>query len=326
MNSVIAITAGEPAGIGADLLVALAHLPFENACLAVVADAQLLEQRAEEIATPLKIKFFNEHAPQPHIGDGTLTVVHAPLAQPAVAGHPDKNNSPGVIKQLDTAIQGCLQKRFSALVTCPINKAVICQAGITFSGHTEYLAQACRCNSVMLLEAKNLRVALATTHIPLQAVAASLSKSHLKKVLYALNRGLIRQLKIAAPRIAVCGLNPHAGEQGCLGREEIDIIAPVVAELSAQGLAVFGPLSADTAFTPRQLKSCDVVLAMYHDQGLPVIKHAAFGQIVNITLGLPFIRTSVDHGTALELAGSGRAQTASLEMAVRRAVELCERK
>lgn len=322
MNTIVAITAGEPAGIGPDLLVSLAHIPFKNASFAIIANAGLLAERARLLAKPLTIKPFDKHSVAPHLGDGTLTVVDIPLQHPVAVGQPNTKNSSHVLEQLGIAVKGCLQKEFSALVTCPVNKAVLCQSGTDFSGHTEYLAQACDCNTVMLLETKNLRVALATTHVPLQKVSGLLSKERLKKTLRTLEQGLTQQLKIARPRIAVCGLNPHAGEQGYLGREEIDIIAPAIEELSKEGLAVFGPIPADTAFRRQQLELCDVVFAMYHDQGLPVIKYAGFGHVVNITLGLPFVRTSVDHGTALELAGRGQAETTSLEAAIQRAIEL----
>jgi len=319
---IIAVTSAEPAGIGPDIIASLAHTTIEGAALAVIGNAELLHSRAAQIAKPITLYDFSPQTAQPQRGDGSLGVVDVALRAPVVAGRSDPDNAPYVLAQLDIAVHGCQRGDFDALVTAPINKATICRAGIPFKGHTEYLAQACDCDTLMLLEAAALRVALATTHIPLCAVPVQLSPQRLRKTIRILHSDMRRRFKIDSPRIAVCGLNPHAGEQGYLGREEIDTIAPAIAECAAQGVAVFGPISADTAFTPPQLARCDVSLAMYHDQGLAVIKYAGFGEVVNITLGLPFVRTSVDHGTALELAGSGRAQASSLERAVRRAIAL----
>ena len=318
----IAITAAEPAGIGPDILASLAYMPIADAALVVIGNAELLEARAKQIAKPIKTYTYTGDTAQAHCGDGILPVIDVELSVPVVAGKIDTRNVPYVLEQLDIALQGCVQGSFDALVTGPVNKAAICQADIPFQGHTEYLAQACGCDSVMLLEAKQLRVALATTHIPLCEVPKQLSRNLLTKTIKILHDDMRCRFKMDAPRIAVCGLNPHAGEQGYLGYEEIEIIAPAIAECAAQGMTAFGPVSADTAFTPKQLRQCDVSLAMYHDQGLAVVKYAGFGQVVNITLGLPFVRTSVDHGTALELAGSGHAQSTSLEQAVHRAIQL----
>ena len=318
----IAITAAEPAGIGPDILASLAHTPIADVALAAIGNAELLKVRAEQIAKPVKTYPYTKDTAEPHRGDGSLAVVDVALPAPVVAGEINTCNVPHVLEQLDIAVQGCLHGSFDALVTGPVNKAAICQAGIPFQGHTEYLAQACDCDAVMLLEAAELRIALATTHIPLNAVATQLSRPLLKKTIKILHDDMRCRFRIDPPRIAVCGLNPHAGEQGYLGLEEIEIIAPAIEQCVAQGITAFGPVSADTAFTPSQLQQCDVSLAMYHDQGLAVIKYAGFGKVVNITLGLPFVRTSVDHGTALELAGSGHAQSTSLEYAVRRAIEL----
>ncbi len=321
-HKTIAITAAEPAGIGPDILASLAHIPIADAALAIIGNAELLEARAKQIAEPIKTYTYTDDTAQAHRGDGTLPVIDVALSAPVVAGRIDTRNIPYVLAQLDIAVQGCLRGSFDALVTGPVNKAAICRANIPFQGHTEYLARACDCDSVMLLEAEALRIALATTHIPLCEVPKQLSRDLLTKTIRILHDDMRRRFKVDAPRIAVCGLNPHAGEQGYLGSEEIEVIAPAIAECAAQGIMAFGPVSADTAFTPEQLRQCDVSLAMYHDQGLAVVKYAGFGQVVNITLGLPFVRTSVDHGTALELAGSGHARSSSLEQAVRRAIQL----
>ncbi|MBC6414546.1 MAG: 4-hydroxythreonine-4-phosphate dehydrogenase PdxA [Chromatiales bacterium] len=319
---IIAITAGEPAGIGPDLLVTLAHTPMPDVSLVIIGNNRSLLERANQIGKCVTIDNSSINQPHPHLGDGVLSVVNVPLKTPVIAGTTDPCNAQQVVEQLNIAVQGCRTGKYDALVTAPVNKAAICRAGISFSGHTEYLAQACRCDSVMLLETKGLRVALATTHIPLSAVPQSISYALLKETINILHDDLSTRFKINAPRIAVCGLNPHAGEQGYLGNEESKVIAPAIKACADEGMSVFGPLSADTAFTPEQLAQCDVVLAMYHDQGLAVIKSIGFRNIVNITLGLPFVRTSVDHGTALELAGSGRADAHSLLLAVRRAIEL----
>ena len=320
----IVITAAEPAGIGSDILASLAFIPIDGVSLAVVGNRKLLEVRSKQIAKAIKTYPFEDGAVKPHRGDGTLGVIDVALPAPVVAGQTDARNASHVLEQLDIAVQGCLTGAFDALVTGPVNKAVICRSGILFQGHTEYLAHACGCDSVMLLEAAALRVALATTHIPLNTVSQQLSRPLLEKTIKILHNDMRSRFKIKMPRIAVCGLNPHAGEQGYLGGEEIETIAPAIASCAAQGIKVFGPISADSAFTAKQLEQCDVSLAMYHDQGLTVIKYAGFGKVVNITLGLPFVRTSVDHGTALELAGSGRAEAASLELAVRRAIALSD--
>ena len=322
-HKTIAVTASEPAGIGPDILASLAHIPIAGATLVAIGNAELLEARAKQIAIPIKTHAYDDGAAQTHRGDGTLAVIDVVLPAPVVAGKIDTRNVPYVLEQLDIAVRGCLRGSFDALVTGPVNKAAICQANIPFQGHTEYLAQTCGCGSVMLLEAEKLRIALATTHIPLCEVPQQISRDLLTKTIEILHNDMRRYFKLDVPRIAVCGLNPHAGEQGHIGSEEIEVIAPAIAECAAQGIMAFGPVSADTAFTPEQLRQCDVSLAMYHDQGLAVVKHAYFGEVVNITLGLPFLRTSVDHGTALDIAGSGKARSTSLEQAVRRAIQLC---
>lgn len=318
----LALTPGEPAGIGPDLCVQLAQhaWPVE---LVAIADPDLLTTRAMALGLPLRLREFSADAPVHPSPAGELVVLPVPLAQAAQAGKLAAANAPYVLATLDAAIAGCRNRTFAALVTGPVHKGIINDAGITFSGHTEYLAaRSDNTFPVMLLACPGLRVALATTHLPLRAVPDAITPERLHKVLDVLHTDLQRRFGISQPRILVLGLNPHAGEGGHLGREEIDIITPVLEEFRAQGLHIGGPLPADTAFTPRLLSQADAVLAMYHDQGLPVLKHAGFGTAVNITLGLPFIRTSVDHGTALELAGTGRAETGSMKAALEMAIEL----
>lgn len=298
----------------------LAHVPFD-AAITVLGDAGLLRERAG--AAALAVKDFDRNKTEPHRGDGCLTVLPVPVAEPVTAGAINPANSPYVMRLLDRALGGCRSGEWHALVTCPVHKAAINRAGIPFSGHTEYLAQKCAADAVMLLENDAMKVALATTHLPLKAVPGAITQSGLERMLRIVHHDLIARFGIAAPRIGVCGLNPHAGEQGCLGDEEQQCISPVIQRLQREQFDVTGPLPADTAFTADRLKQYDVILAMFHDQGLPVIKHAGFGATVNITLGLPFVRTSVDHGTALDLAGGGKASCASLVAAVRRAVDLC---
>ncbi len=310
----LAVTPGEPAGIGPDLLLQVIQTgcPHE---LVAIADPQMLEERARQLGLDLRLRPL-EDSPRP-LAPGELTIAPCPLAVTARPGQVDKQNAPAIIQSLDLAIGGCLDKSYSALITGPINKAVINDAGIPFSGHTEYLADHSNTEQVvMMLATEDLRVALATTHLPLSEVAGTITPELLEACLRILQRELIEKFAIAQPRILVCGLNPHAGENGHLGREEITIITPLLKKLNAEGFNLSGPLPADTLFTAKYLDEADAVLAMYHDQGLPVLKYQGFGKAVNITLGLPFIRTSVDHGTALELAGSGRASTGSLAYAI----------
>jgi 4-hydroxythreonine-4-phosphate dehydrogenase len=246
-----------------------------------------------------------------------------PLAAPVTAGRLDARNSAHVLSLLDAALLGCMNGNYAGMVTGPVQKSVINDAGIPFSGHTEYLAEKSGTQKVvMMLTGGGLRVALATTHLPLKDVAGAISRDSLEEVIAILHRDLVAKFGIAKPRIAVCGLNPHAGESGHLGREEIEVIEPVLDKLRSQGMNLIGPLPADTLFAQLRKQPADAVLAMYHDQGLPVLKFASFGEGINVTLGLPFIRTSVDHGTALELAGSGRAETGSLLAAIQLAIEL----
>ncbi len=309
----LALTCGEPAGIGPDICAQVgAQLLHDEADFEVVClvDADLLAARAAQFGLRQYI------GPQ-------FSILHQPLTVPAIAGRLDPRNAHWVLQLLDKAMEGCFSHEFDAIVTAPVQKSVINDAGVAFTGHTEYLAQRCGvARPVMMLAADSLRVALATTHLPLQEVSDAITGASLDEILDILQRDLRSRWGIAAPRIGVCGLNPHAGESGHLGREEIDTIAPAIERARARGIAASGPWPADTIFTPRQLASFDVVLAMFHDQGLPVLKYAGFGSAVNITLGLPLIRTSVDHGTALDLAGTGKAEHGSLLAAVRLAAQL----
>ena len=289
----------------------------------VVADPMLLEERVRRLGAGVTITIYDaQRPPRAHL-PGQLHVLPAPLGAPAVPGQLNPDNASYVLRTLDVAVRGCLSGEFSALVTGPVHKGNINAAGVLFSGHTEYLAalSAAPC-PVMVLTTPGLRVALATTHVPLAKVSGCITQPRLMGILRVLAGDLRRRFSLAHPRILVCGLNPHAGEEGYLGREDADVIVPVVERLRAEGMGVTGPVPADTAFTPSRLEHTDVVLAMYHDQGLPVLKHMGFGQAVNITFGLPFIRTSVDHGTALDLAGTGRADANSLAWALRTALEM----
>ncbi len=318
------LTSGEPAGIGPDLCIAVAARSWP--CdLVVAADRSLLEQRARQLRVPCRLSSYQRGAARERHAAHSLRVLHRPLASPARAGMLDTGNARYVVDLLDAAIDGCIEGEFDAMVTAPVQKSVINDAGMKFSGHTEYLAERSGgAHPVMMLATRDLRVALATTHLPLAEVSGALSGELLERVLRILEHDLRTRFGLAQPRILVCGLNPHAGESGHLGREEIDIIAPVVQRLRHAGMRLTGPAPADTAFTPQMLAHADAVLAMYHDQGLPVIKYAGFDQAVNVTLGLPIVRTSVDHGTALALAGTGQAHTGSLVAAIELAIELTQ--
>ncbi len=316
------MTSGEPAGVGPELCVALAaqHLPCELVCL---GDRELLAARARQLRLPVELVPYVPGGARVAHTPGRLLVAHEPLAAPSVPGTPDIRNARYVLRLLDLAIDGALTGEFDALVTAPVHKGLINDAGIPFTGHTEYLAaRAGGGPAVMLLTTGELRVALATTHLPLKAVSAALSIESLCATATTLAAALTRFWGIPAPRIAVCGLNPHAGEGGHLGDEELRTIAPAVARLKANGIRASGPLPADTVFVPQVLAGFDAVLAMYHDQGLPVVKHAGFERAVNVTLGLPLLRTSPDHGTALDLAGTGKADCGSLATAVHLASRL----
>lgn len=313
----LAITAGEPAGIGPDLCLQLAH---HAQPLVVLADKGLLHQRAAQLGINIQ---FHDYTPSWQFVAGKLSVLHIPLAHPAQAGELDPANASCVLEILRRAVQGCVSGEFSGMVTAPVHKGVINDAGIPFTGHTEFLAELTQTPQVvMMLVGGRMRVALATTHLPLREVADAITAPLLESVLRIMQRDLQQRFGIPQPRILVAGLNPHAGEGGHLGREEIDVMIPVLDKLRAEGFNVSPPLPADTLFTVHRLCECDAVLAMYHDQGLPVLKHASFGGGVNITLGLPIIRTSVDHGTALELAGTGKADAGSLLEAIRIATEM----
>jgi 4-hydroxythreonine-4-phosphate dehydrogenase len=318
----IALTPGEPAGIGPDLCLWLASKD-RDVELVAICDPSLLQARAGILQLPFKGRVLQDSTDPVTTRAGELSVLPVPLKSPVVCSRTDPANARYVLDTLDLAVSGCLDGAFAAMVTGPVNKAVINEAGIPFSGHTEYLAAATRTGDVvMLLATPGLRVALATTHVPLSAVSALITPQLLTVVLRILHEGLRKNFGIEHPVISVCGLNPHAGEGGHLGREEIDSIIPAMQMLRAEGLHLIGPLPADTAFTPERLRETDAVLCMYHDQGLPVLKHLGFGRAVNITLGLPIIRTSVDHGTALELAGTGKADSGSLQAALQTAVEI----
>jgi 4-hydroxythreonine-4-phosphate dehydrogenase len=321
----ILITSGEPAGIGPDLILGLLNHPL-NSSLYVVGDANLLEARAKELNLPCYIQVYSQDATaleQPAVPN-VLKVIHIPLAKPVRTGVLDPANAQSVLDTLDYAVQACLAKQFDAMVTGPLHKGNINDAGIAFTGHTEYLAEQSASYPVMMLQNERMRVALATTHVPLKEVADAITTDLLRKVLTVIHQDLGLRFGIARPAIYICGLNPHAGEDGHLGREEIDIMIPVIEELKSSGMNLHGPLSADTLFIEKYLQAADVFLAMYHDQGLPVLKATGFGEAVNITLGLPFIRTSVDHGTALELAGTGKANVSSLFYAIQTAVSMAQ--
>ena len=318
----LAITVGEPAGIGPDICVTLAQqLPLTP--LVLVGDRTLLQARAQQLG-------LSQHtwpAYQPDQPITPISIDHVPLAAQVITGQLNPANSPAVVQTLAIAADGCEQGHFSAMVTAPLHKGVINDAGIAFTGHTEYLAERLGvAQVVMMLAGGGLRVALATTHLPLSSVAAAITSESLERTLRILRHDLIRHFGIRQPHIVVAGLNPHAGESGHLGREEIDIITPLLERLRHEGWHLTGPLPADTLFQPQHLKTADCVLAMYHDQGLPVLKYASFGRGINITLGLPIIRTSVDHGTALDIAGTGHANTESMQAAIDLAIHLGEQR
>jgi 4-hydroxythreonine-4-phosphate dehydrogenase len=317
----IALTPGEPAGVGPELVIQLAQQP-QLAELVVIADAELMRQRAAMIKLPIKLTAFDPALPQLS-GNGQLSVIDTALAAPSIAGQLNKANAPYVIQTLVTATDGCVGNVFDAMVTAPVHKGVINDSGVTFSGHTEFLAERTHtAKVVMMLASDEMRVALATTHLPLRHVSDAITADLLTEVITILRQDLITKFAIEQPHIIVAGLNPHAGEGGHMGREEIEIIEPVLEQLRSQGFSLEGPLPADTLFTAQYLDHCDAVLAMYHDQGLPVLKYQSFGRGVNITLGLPIIRSSVDHGTALDLAGSGQADSGSLQVALDQAIAM----
>jgi 4-hydroxythreonine-4-phosphate dehydrogenase len=317
----LALTTGEPAGIGPDLCLALAGLP-EADCVAVVGDPALLRDRATRLGMNVPIVEMAGPEDWPSLPQGGLRVFSVGITPHPEPGHLNPANAAYVLATLDAAVSGCLSGHFGAMVTAPISKAVINDSGLSFSGHTEYLAEKTGGQPVMLLASPKLRVALATTHLPLSEVASAIRPEGLEAILRTLHGDLVSRFGIQNPHILVAGLNPHAGESGHLGMEELTVIQPVLETLQQEGLSLEGPLPADTLFLPKYLERADAVLAMYHDQGLPVLKHQAFGRAVNITLGLPIIRTSVDHGTATDLAGTGQADPGSLMAAIRQALEL----
>jgi 4-hydroxythreonine-4-phosphate dehydrogenase len=318
----LVLTPGEPAGIGPDIVISAAQQPF-NAEIVVVADPDLLKKRAELLRLPLDLISFNPTVPaRPHQPGKlhVLPVTHLIKGQP---GKPVTANAGYVLETLKTACTACLENKFDAMVTGPVHKAIINQAGFPFTGHTEFLAEICAAGyPVMMLANRNLRVALVTTHLPLSGVSHAITQELLEKVIHIVWQDLNMRFGLSDPELLVCGLNPHAGEEGHLGTEEIDVIIPVLERLRKNGLRLQGPVPADTAFTHERLKNIDVVIAMYHDQGLPVLKAQGFGETVNITLGLPILRTSVDHGTALPLAGTGMANSSSLIAAIECAITL----
>ena len=318
----IVVSSGEPAGIGPDIALALGSRAFP-ARLAVLGDPDLLTTRARALGSSVKLhECAGPAAVGPHL-PGHLRVLRVPLRAPVRAGELDTTNAAYVLDMLRSGTELCMAGTAAAIVTAPVQKSVISNSGVKFSGHTEFLAELTgTAQPVMLLAGKSLRVALATTHLPLREVADALDVATLTNIIRITHDDLKRRFRIAKPRVLVLGMNPHAGESGTLGTEELTLIEPAVRALAAEGLSVTGPVSADTAFTPESLARCDVVVAMYHDQGLPVLKALSFGEIVNVTLGLPIVRTSVDHGTALPLAGTGRARPESLFAAVELALEL----
>lgn len=323
----IVVTAGEPAGIGPDLVLALSKQSWPHQ-IVVSADKGLLEERAKQLNIEVQLIDYDAAGiPTPQQA-GSLVVDHIALNLPAIAGQLDERNGHYVLETLERAALGCMNGEFDAIVTGPVHKGVINRAGVAFSGHTEFFAD--KSNTplvVMMLATEGLRVALVTTHIPLAYVSKAVTEDRLKKIVHILHQDLIEKFAISSPKIYVCGLNPHAGEDGCLGREEIDTITPTLEKLRQEdGIDLIGPLPADTIFNEKYLNEADAVLGMYHDQVLPVLKYKGFGRSVNITLGLPFIRTSVDHGTALDLAGTGDADTGSFTTALTHAIELVDKK
>lgn len=323
----IVVTAGEPAGIGPELTLSLSQENWEHQ-IVVCADKHMLAERASLLGIDVDLIDYDAKKPASAQRSGTLVVKHIPLAVPALAGELNEANGHYVLNTLETAAIGCMNNEFDAIVTGPVHKGVINRAGVAFSGHTEFFAE--KSNTplvVMMLATEGLRVALVTTHIPLAYVSQAVTEERLEEIIRILHKDLVDKFAIEKPTIYVCGLNPHAGEDGCLGREEIETITPTLEKIRQQeGINLIGPLPADTIFNEKYLQDADAVLGMYHDQVLPVLKYKGFGRSVNITLGLPFIRTSVDHGTALDLAGKGQADTGSFRTALTHAIELVEKK
>ena len=318
----LAVTAGEPSGIGPDLLIQLAQQK-QVAELVIIADPDVMLKRAGTLNIPLNLREYQADQAPVINAENEITILPINCPEKVVAGKLNIANAHYVLATLERAAQGCLSNEFAAIVTAPLHKSIINDAGIPFTGHTEFFAEKTQAKlPVMMLVADTLRVALATTHLPVSKVSEAITEQSLTDVLEIMDHDLRTKFGIETPHILVCGLNPHAGEGGHMGTEEIETIEPTLNKLKAKGLNITGPLPADTLFTPRHLKSADAVLAMFHDQGLPVLKYAGFGHAVNITLGLPIIRTSVDHGTALDLAGTGKAEISSLMAAIDCAIEM----
>ena len=324
MSIRLAITSGEPAGIGPDLCLQISQQ--DHGCeLVVIADPDLLKARAQQLGLEVSIRLFDKTASVQPSKAGEICVYPVALAEPVIAGELNKNNSAYVLETLRIAAQGALDKKWHGIVTAPIHKGIINEAGTHFTGHTEYFRDYCGVKEVVMMLATNdLRVALVTTHLPLRDVADAITPDLLTRIITILNHDLITFFGVEKPRILVAGLNPHAGEDGHLGHEEIDVISPTLEVLRKQGIDLIGPLPADTLYTPKYLKDADATLAMYHDQGLPVLKYHGFGRAANITLGLPIIRTYVDHGTALDLAGTNKADCGSLLTAIEVALEMAK--
>lgn len=319
----ILITPGEPAGIGPDITVHIAQQSWP-AELVVIGDPQLLLERAHAIKLPLALSDCDITQPPELHAPSFLKILPISLLTPSKPGELHTANAPYVMQTLKLAASLCETKKADAIVTAPVHKGILNQAGIPFTGHTEFFAHHCHCAlTVMLFVVNQLKIALTTTHLPIKQVSSAITQEHLRHTLLILTEGLKKQFHLAAPRISVCGLNPHAGENGFLGREEIEVIQPVIAEMQKQGYGVSGPFSADTLFTAHSLAQADAVLAMYHDQALPLVKYLGFGQAVNVTLGLPYIRTSVDHGTALDIAATASVDASSMSAAVALAIKLC---
>ncbi|MEQ4924922.1 4-hydroxythreonine-4-phosphate dehydrogenase PdxA [Proteus hauseri] len=325
LNKPLVITPGEPAGVGPDLIISLAQMNWDLPWV-VCADPQLLKARAQLLDIPLTLVEYSPNTPPLVHIPNQIYILPVPLIHAdVIAGSLDARNGQYVVETLARACDGCLNGEFSALVTGPVHKGIINDAGVPFTGHTEFFADRSHCERVvMMLATDTLRVALATTHLPLRDVADAITGELLNEIITILNHDLKTKFGITSPQIYVCGLNPHAGESGHMGREEIDIIEPALAQLRDQGIHLHGPYPADTLFQPKYLSHADAVLAMYHDQGLPVLKYEGFGRAVNITLGLPFIRTSVDHGTALELAGTKSADAGSFRTALNLAINMIQ--
>lgn len=322
MTKRIAITPGEPAGIGPDLVIAIAQHSWPVQ-IVVVASKTLMTERAKQLNLSVTLIDYDANTAATPQAKNTLTIVDIPLTEPTIAGTLNINNGAYVVETLKVASDKNMSGEFDAIVTGPVNKGLINKAGIPFSGHTEFFALQANCSDVvMMLATEGLRVALVTTHIPLAYVSKAITFERLQKVTRILHQDLTSKFGIESPKIYACGINPHAGEDGHLGREEIEVMEPAFAQLREEGINIIGPLPADTIFQEKYLKDADAILSMYHDQGLPVLKYKGFGSSVNITLGLPFIRTSVDHGTALELASTGNADSGSMMEAINTAINL----